>query len=397
MTAIRLTSHCVGVVIAALSVRAAIAHVPSSPFDVSGGRGDSRTTSQQGVLSRPVVPNLDDLFALYAAGHESEALDRLVSQRFETEADVRLAIKELDSRINTWPRNEAAAFALEAASGAILVNAVHPSAFQPHFGEILEIGAKTLRKSPPSAFEHQWFLAAVALLTGPASDMRGGATPSSLHPGSARMDALKTLHARSSDRFPRDPELALEWGITREAAVQAWLYSWGTTRHVELDAAIPSEPWSADPRQWLDDAASAFETAKSDPALQGEATLRSGLTDLYRGNEPGALAAWLQVPAFTHDRGLRYLALMFTGRARDHDGSADAAIDAFRSAAAEYPGAQSAVIPLAALLYLSGRQDEAATLVRPIIAAQAPATDPWWTYTDEHLAERMAAIRPAAK
>jgi hypothetical protein len=116
---------------------------------------------------------------------------------------------------------------------------------------------------------------------------------------------------------------------------------------------------------------------------------------MYQGHVEEALGLWAGVPVLTRDASLQYLAHMFIGRTLAATGRSAEAIEAYRQASAIRPGAQSARIPLAALLYLSGDRDEAARLVSPLLNAPAAAADPWWAYTDPRLQERVNAMRRA--
>jgi Flp pilus assembly protein TadD len=116
---------------------------------------------------------------------------------------------------------------------------------------------------------------------------------------------------------------------------------------------------------------------------------------MYQGHVDEALQLWAGVPALTDDGSLQYLAHMFTGRALAVSGRRPEAIAAYRRAEAIRPAAQSARIPLAALLYVTGARDEAARLVSPLLTAPAATPDPWWSYTDPHVSDRLDAMRRA--
>jgi hypothetical protein len=166
--------------------------------------------------------------------------------------------------------------------------------------------------------------------------------------------------------------MALAWGVNREAAVQAWLYSWGVQRKVSPDRKIIKAPWSADAYTWLNQARSAFEIARRDPSLAPEAALRTGLADLYQGRLDQALRGWSAVAGTTSNVSLKY-----------------------RAAVGLEPAAQSARTGLAALLYVAGRPLDAGQLVQPLITASDPAPDPWWSYTDNHFETHLLELRRA--
>jgi tetratricopeptide (TPR) repeat protein len=247
----------------------------------------------------------------------------------------------------------------------------------------------------PAPFVRIWGLTAIALLTGPPDDMRGSDTALSLHPSSMAIRAADDLYRRFDERLRSDPAVALAWGVNREAAVQAWLYSWGVPRKMSPDRKIIKAPWSADVYSWLDHARSAFASAGHDPALAPEAALRTGLVDLYQGRLDDALTKWSQAATTTSAVSLQYLAALFTGRALAAAGRRDAAAAAYRVALGLQPAAQSARTGLAALLYVSGRPLDAGSLVQPLITASSPAPDPWWSYTDNHFEAHLIELRRA--
>jgi tetratricopeptide (TPR) repeat protein len=279
----------------------------------------------------------------------------------------------------------------------MFAEAARPTEFEKHshFRALVELACATLQRSAVTPFDRQWYLAAIAVLSGPPSDLQGGSTLASLHTASPRVGALEALRVRLRERVPADPALSLAWGVSREAEIQAWLYSWATSIKLQPDRPIPSQARTADAHQWLDDAAESFEVARKEPAFRAEATLRLALTKMYQGHVEEALGLWAGVPVLTRDASLQYLAHMFIGRTLAATGRSAEAIEAYRQASAIRPGAQSARIPLAALLYLSGDRDEAARLISPLLNAPAAAADPWWAYTDPRLQERVNAMRRA--
>jgi tetratricopeptide (TPR) repeat protein len=342
-------------------------------------------------------PDIQDLFDAYSTGHETTTISSVLEQRLNSPEAADAYYADLRNHIDAWPRERAAGFALESAGAAIFAEAERPGEFEKHshFRDMVELACSTLERSAVTPFDRQWHLAAIAVLTGPPSDLQGGSTLASLHTGSPRAAALEALSKRLRERLPADPALSLAWGISREAEVQAWLYSWATSIKLQPDRPIPRQARTADPHRWLDDAAESFEVARKEQALRAEATLRLALTKMYQGQADEALGLWAGVPVLTRDASLQYLAHMFSGRTLAATGRSADAIEAYRKAAAVKPGAQSARIPLAALLYLAGDRDEAARLMLPLLNAPAPAADPWWGYTDQRVQERVNNMRRA--
>jgi tetratricopeptide (TPR) repeat protein len=345
---------------------------------------------------RQMRPDIQELFDAYSAGRETPSINTVLERLNSPEAaDTYFA--DLRQHIDAWPRERAAAFALESAWAAMYAEAGRPSDFEKHshFREMVELGCTALERTSITAFDRPWHLAAIAVLTGPPSDMQGGSTLSSLHTGSPRVVALEALSTRLRARFAADPALSLAWGISREAEVQAWLYSWAASIKIQPDRPIPRQPRSADAHRWNDEAAASFEVARKDQTLQAEATVRLALAKMYQGHADEALGLWAGVPALTRDGSIQYLAYMFSGRTFAALDRRAEAIAAYRQASAVRPDAQSARIPLAALLYLTNERDEAIRLMSPLMTAPAAAPDPWWGYTDQHLQDRINAMRRA--
>lgn len=82
------------------------------------------------------------------------------------------------------------------------------------------------------------------------------------------------------------------------------------------------------------------------------------------------------------DTDFRYLALLFLGSALEEQQDYDRAADAYRRARVLIPTAQSAAIAEAHLVYLLGKRDEAATIVRALATPPLGTanTDPWLWY-----------------
>ena len=347
--------------------------------------------------ARDIRPDIQDLFDAYSSGQETTSIITVLEQRLTSPEAADTYFADLRAHIDAWPRERAAGFALESAQAAMFAEAARPGAFEKHshFREMVELACSALERSAITTFDRPWYLAAIAVLTGPTSDLQGGSTLASLHTGSPRVIALEALSARLRDRFAADPALSLAWGTSREAEVQAWLYSWATSIKLQPDRPIPRQGRTADPHRWLDDAAASFEIARKEQNLRAEATLRLGLTKMYQGHVDEALGLWAGVPELTRDTSLQYLAHMFSGRTLAASNQRTEAITAYRQAVAVRPGAQSARIPLAALLYLTGERDEVARLISPLLTAPAATADPWWGYTDQHLQDRVNAMRRA--
>jgi tetratricopeptide (TPR) repeat protein len=119
-----------------------------------------------------------------------------------------------------------------------------------------------------------------------------------------------------------------------------------------------------------------------DPALT-EARIRLGRVLGLQGQHEGAIRELQPV-----DGGgslLRYYTAMFLGAEEEALGHADRARDAFGTASALYPQAQSPYLALSRLAWRSGDRGGALRAIQPVLALSVDEDvrqDPWWQYYD---------------
>jgi tetratricopeptide (TPR) repeat protein len=250
---------------------------------------------------------------------------------------------------------------------------------------ILEIGCARLSGVNASgAFVLDWNLASLALLQGPVTLLWGGIESPAVFNASSVAEHGHPLHVR--ERFPRDPQIALRWGISQELYVHTWLLSFGVSWSRDTPEEVllgrrrdPHMRFHRDTE--LRTAAVAFEEAAQQPSQKLEAMLRLGRVRSLLGEWTAALALLRSVAAQSEDSDRRYLAHLFIGRTLIERGDLANAIREFQSALSVKPGTQSAVAPLASLLYLDDQRSEVADLIDRLLEVPLiDHRDPWADY-----------------
>jgi hypothetical protein len=316
---------------------------------------------------------------------------------------------ELQRRIRDWSAPIAATFALEASAAAFPVSRIDAA-------EMLALGRSRLAGNVTASFELDWHLAAIALLQGPPG------RHASLRPGFDndwpsgrlvfdRVGLLAEIRI-ARDRFPHDARLTLAFGIANEQGLHHYSY----TRAVVLAnpersrptliedgatgrtvARVPTDG-EAPAREQLETTVRAFEEVAMSGSvdLAPTAKLHLGWMERFRGRHEVALRLWREVLETSKDRSTRFLAMVFSGRAFMETARWDEAAEMFRAALTLEPRAQSAAVPLAAVLLAQHRTDDAAMVIERSLAQAADARDPWWAYlrgTFDEWPNRLQALR----
>jgi tetratricopeptide (TPR) repeat protein len=314
-----------------------------------------------GTAAQPVGPRftITEGLTLYARG-EFEANARAL----QDVRDVGRFHDDFKEEAETWidaggpaerdqRRLAAAAFALEAA---------HATLFDVQSAwRTLEWACEVLRKNAkPSPSEYAWHRAAVAWLLGISSGLPG--------PRGTSYASSHLAHARK--RFPHDPR----WHLA-QAILDHELPTWPFPR----PALMFKPPEGPSRVREIGPAIRGFEGLLRLDALRAETHLRIGHLEYRRGRLKEALAQFEQVEPLTDDAALIYLARFFRGQLLEQKGDVAAAITAYERALEAWPGAQSASVALAAILF---QQDQRARAFELVLAALARPTpdDPWRTY-----------------
>jgi len=267
---------------------------------------------------------------------------------------------------------------------------------------LLEDGCALVRQLPPgSEFERRWQLVSLALLEG--EDPRLGLIKlSDVRPYDPHWQHLRQRGA--------DPGiLALSKGVDREGAVGRFFKDTGFGIGELSDTSEARAHLVHDGQVAVREAVSALTTARSFPNVSVEATVRLGflanasqqlsvaLGSRARSERTAELLSDIDVQ--TNDPRLRYLGHLFLARANEQNHDPAAAALEYRRAVTALPG-QSAIVSLAALVYLSGHALDSGDLVRGITSERAAPDDPWLTYfsgASRELPARLAGMREAVR
>jgi tetratricopeptide (TPR) repeat protein len=123
-----------------------------------------------------------------------------------------------------------------------------------------------------------------------------------------------------------------------------------------------------------------FEDLEKHPDVGGEATMRLGAIYFRQRDDDRAIVRFEQVEPKTRDPWVVYLARYFKGQALERKRRLSDAERAYRDALAAVPGAQSASVALATLLFRQERRTEASSLISAMFERRPMAVDPWRGY-----------------
>jgi tetratricopeptide (TPR) repeat protein len=193
-------------------------------------------------------------------------------------------------------------------------------------------------------------------------------------------------------RFPVDGEVLLALGSLYESL------GWSRGSPIDVSRPAPAGPPGergapADlhpailksiegrgQRRIHEEAAATFRRALSVSPSLDEARLRLGrvLNELDRPDEALALLKPLREGVETTS--LKYLAWLFAGAAEQRRNDFDAAIAAYRTAAAQYPACQTPLVALSHALRNKGERAAALGVLLRATVVGSQCDDPWWSY-----------------
>ena len=214
--------------------------------------------------------------------------------------------------------------------------------------------------------------------------------------------------ARARGRFPRDAVLLMYDGTVHENLAEPRVQN---TNGPEVgdrngppipclrlgcpqtSASRPQKPWFAKPEvEWRRAQALFEQSLRLDPNL-AEARIRLARVLALQDQHEAAIIHLSQVLAASASLPprLRYFSLLFLGREQWTLERRAEAEDAYREAAALYPGAQSPQLGLSQVAHRRGDRERA--LAHLAILEAPPASDdrddPWWTYNRGHVPDTV--------
>jgi tetratricopeptide (TPR) repeat protein len=215
----------------------------------------------------------------------------------------------------------------------------------------------------PRAMERWWQLAALSVAQRAEDHQFLIGNPFGVALANPQIEIEHLNHVRP--RFKDEPRFALAQGIAVE-------WRWGAQ-------ALP-----------------VFDSLKDDVLVGAEARMRAGAVFLRQSRRPLAIVLFDEVESRTRDPYVIFLARYFKGQALEETKRLDAAVRAYRGAAAAVPHAQSASVALAALLFRMDRRAEAQRIAGEMLHAQPAPVDPWRAYVhadDRFWPQLIARVR----
>lgn len=238
------------------------------------------------------------------------------------------------------------------------------------------------RHMPPTDFDHQWQLAALAL-------MEGEMDP----------DGLRGHLEHLEQQFPDEPRALLAHALADEQ-MTAPIELVAESDRAAAEFTKRRNPTGVASNVLMERAANSYERLLKVDALRPEASLRLAHVQIGLHRYEPALASLDIVDAASDDPYLLYLSHLFRGIALEALNRTAAAQAAYRDALTIGPDAHAATIALATSLFRSGHRDEADTLASALVSHDDPTRDVWWAYYsgDFHLwALLMSHVREYVK
>jgi VWFA-related protein len=292
----------------------------------------------------PSVPStLQQITSAYARGGYQQAVEGIRRSR-----DPSQLLRELEDAGNPWPANphREASLVLELAEPGVFSAREGPR--QQSYAVLDRFTRLVRHPLEPDVFERYWHFALLTMLEG------------SIQPAVAMRFVERAL-----ERFPEEPRFVLSRAIVTDQSAAAVGRRDGRDRRERPSDELVKR---------------AYEQAIALPETAVEARIRLAAFLERNGNNEEALQ---QLSAATArpiaDPYLKYLHLLFTGRALDALNRGREAIDAYRSALEVVPGTQSARVALMNALLVSGDRAGAEAVAEQVQTAEE-GVDPWWMY-----------------
>ena len=227
---------------------------------------------------------------------------------------------------------------------------------------IESVCASVRRHLPPTDFDHQWQLAALAL-------MEGEIDP----------NALRGHLEHVEEQFPDEPRVMLAHALADEQ-MTAPLELVANSDREAADFEKRRNPTGVSRTVLAERAAASYEGLLKVEALRPEASLRLAHLQIGLHHDEQALPSLDIVDSTSDDPYLLYLSHLFRGMALEGLNRTAAAQAAYRDALRIGPGAHAATMALATSLFRNGHRDEADQLAATLLAHDDPSHDVWWAY-----------------
>jgi VWFA-related protein len=236
--------------------------------------------------------------------------------------------------------------------------------------DIIEWACERFRRLPASEVERQFHLAGIALAQG-AGDKRfvdGYASSGN------NFMPLGSHAEHPTARFPREArfKLALATANPEVQQIATWPLPPG---YLVYPALLRIEHQYE--REIISDSLQVLSQLFDDPAVAGEARLRSGVLRFVREDVTVARTD-LEHAEQASDPSIRHLAQLMLGTIADQAGDASEAVRRYKLAYETIPAA-TASVALASRLFRSGAAEDAAAVLRAFDSAPPPP-DPWELY-----------------
>ena len=346
-------------------------------------------------------PELGALFDAYYGGNYDEAVAKAAALPDLGPLRVRF-VQDTPGWIAADPANIASR---RAAVAAFLVE-LTAARLESDWGRLSDLiewtCAQVLRAGPPTEFERQWHLATTALagrartrlwLLGPYARLPHQKPLKRKPQKDDPPSPLHLLHA--IERFPDDPDFQL-------ARVIAW--TWGRDsepmRNIRPDWQRNIDRWAPSRAPQLE-ALTAYQALLEVPNVAAEAHLRAGMIYVTVGDHAAALRAFEAAQPIAERAPLRYLSHFLAARSLELLKRPDDAVAQYQRALELIPGAESATIALASLLFTRGEMEGSTGMIDKVFEHALRGDDPgrlagygFYMYWPEIKTAMRAELRP---
>ena len=229
---------------------------------------------------------------------------------------------------------------------------------------LIEWECDQIRRGPSTEFEHEWLQASIVVI-------QGAGDSAFLEPPRMRCERLQPCdHAwHALSRFPEDSRLRFAHTVPSLTA-KPFAREPGEL----LKTPHAGTPMSVAALQKTFEDLASFQ---QDPVIGPEVRLKIGLLHYALNHREESLKELTVAFTKSRDAYIRYVAAFVTGLIHEADGRANDATAWYEAALIALPNVRSGATWLAGKYFLSGRREDAFTLMDRVYAAPAPDIDPW--------------------